>query len=69
MKKICLIIICFFFFSVETYAIKSEFDYNASDLSDYFGTINACTNDGSSDDCRNGNEYKFFLKMYDIYFL
>lgn len=43
--------------------------YDPKDLSDYFGTMKACTNDGSENDCRNGNEYKFYLKMYDIYFL
>ena len=45
---------------------KSDADY---DLSDYFGTMKACTKDGSENDCKNGNEYKFYLKMYDIYFL
>lgn len=45
---------------------KSDADY---DLSDYFGVKQACTKDGSENDCRNGNEYKFYLKMYDIYFL
>lgn len=40
-----------------------------NDLSDYFGTMKACTKDGSENDCRNGNEYKFYLKMYDMYFL
>lgn len=43
--------------------------YNSKDLSDYFGVRQACTNDGSESDCRNGNEYKFYLKMYDIYYL
>ena len=43
--------------------------YNPEDLSDYFGTMQACTKDGSENDCRNGNEYKFYLKMYDMYFL
>lgn len=43
--------------------------YNPDDLADYFGTNRACTKDRSENDCRNGNEYKFYLKMYDIYFL
>ena len=43
--------------------------YNSDDLSDYFGTKQSCTNDGTENDCRNGNEYKFYLKMYDMYYL
>ena len=50
------------------FVAKTEI-YDSSDLSDYFGTKNACTRDGSSKDCRNGNEYKFYLKMYDMYYL
>ena len=69
MRKLFLIFICFFSFLGIIYSVSSEFDYNSDDLSDYFGTIKACTKDGSSNDCRNGNEYKFYLKMYDLYFL
>lgn len=49
--------------------VKATSDYDSKDLSDYFGTKKACTRDGSENDCRNGNEYKFYLKMYDLYFL
>ena len=54
------------FFS--THAVDDD-GYNPEDLSDYFGTMKACTHDKSENDCRNGNEYKFYLKMYDIYYL
>lgn len=50
-------------------AVESEDVYKPEDLRDYFGTKNSCTYDGSASDCRNGNEYKFFLKMYDVYYL
>lgn len=50
-------------------AKADEEKYDPKDLSDYFGTMKACTDDRSESDCRNGNEYKFYLKMYDIYFL
>lgn len=48
--------------------IKSDDDdkYDPKDLTDYFGTNSTCTYDRSENDCRNGNEYKFYLKMYDI---
>ena len=68
MKKILIIFLTFLAGISITYA-DSDDVYNSDDLSDYFGTKRACTKDGSIDDCRNGNEYKFFLKMYDIYFL
>ena len=50
--------------------IKSDDDdkYDPKDLTDYFGTNSSCTYDRSENDCRNGNEYKFYLKIYDINF-
>ena len=69
MKKLVIVFLCVFSFVgiIEAHEISDY--YNSSDLSDYFGTIKACTKDGSANDCRNGNEYKFYLKMYDIYYL
>ena len=70
MKKIISIFLAFTLFIIpffSTYADDERYDPN--DLSDYFGTMKACTKDGSENDCRNGNEYKFYLKMYDMYFL
>lgn len=49
--------------------VKDDMKYDSTDLSDYFGTMKACTHDKSENDCRNGNEYKFYLKMYDMYYL
>ena len=49
--------------------VSKKYGYNPKDLSDYFGKKQACTNDGSENDCRNGDEYKFYLKMYDMYYL
>lgn len=73
MKKMILyvtiIILLLQIFIKNTKAYEISDYYNSSDLSDYFGTIKACTKDGSANDCRNGNEYKFYLKMYDIYYL
>ena len=69
LKKIMLYGILFLSFVPAV--IKSDADdaYNPKDLSDYFGSNPSCTYDRSENDCRNGNEYKFYLKMYDIKFL
>ncbi len=67
MKKIFSILILTLFFNC-CYVFAAD-SYNPNDLSDYFGTKKACTNDGSENDCRNGDEYKFYLKMYDIFYL
>ena len=56
-------------FSMLKVSADQDDQYNPKDLSDYFGNIKNCTYDKSENDCRNGNEYKFYLKMYDIYFL
>ncbi len=49
--------------------VNAKNGYDPKDLSGYFGTKQACSDDSSLDDCRNGDEYKFYLKMYDIYYL
>lgn len=41
-------------------------EVNLEDLSDYYSTKVSCINKLK---CTRGNEYKFFLKMYDIYYL
>lgn len=69
MKKIMIMVIIMFSFIDIMHAYEISDYYNSTDLSDYFGTMKACTKDGSNNDCRNGNEYKFYLKMYDIYYL
>lgn len=69
LKKFVFINFCFFSFLNLTFAKTNADYYSSSDLSDYFGTMKACSNDGSANDCRNGNEYKFYLKLYDIYYL
>ena len=69
LKKLFFIIILFFSFSCTVLSKNVKDYYNSDDLSDYFGTMKACTKDKSENDCRNGNEYKFYLKLYDIYYL
>ena len=69
MKKIFILFISFLSLLPLVSAYEISDYYNSTDLSDYFGTMKACTKDGGSEDCRNGNEYKFYLKMYDIYYL
>ncbi len=70
MKKIIMICLTFLAFFTN-FNVKAEYDrvYNPDDLSDYFGTMKACDHNGGSNDCKNGNEYKFYVKMYDIYYL
>lgn len=70
MKKICMIILALLTFFVDFY-VNAEYEriYNSEDLSDYFSTMKACDREGGDNDCRNGNEYKFYLKMYDMYYL
>lgn len=46
-------------------AQKHEADFD--DLSEYYSTQMACKN--IDEDCVNRPEYKFYLKMYDIYYL
>lgn len=70
MKKRVFLILFFTFLYLLIFNVQAKTDdYDPDDLSDYFGSKQACTKDGSENDCRNGNEYKFYLKMYDIYFL
>lgn len=70
MKRKTFAILFFIFIYCLSFKVQAkDNDYDSKDLSDYFGAKQACTDDGSVDDCRNGNEYKFYLKMYDIYFL
>lgn len=72
MRKIINVILIALMLSVSNlqFIIADEKSiYNSDDLSDYFGTKQSCTNDGTENDCRNGNEYKFYLKMYDMYYL
>ena len=70
MKKRVFLILFFTFLYLLSFNVQAKNDdYDSDDLSDYFGSKQACTKDGSENDCRNGNEYKFYLKMYDIYFL
>lgn len=69
LKKIFFAIFCFFsFFGLISADNLSDY-YSSEDLSDYFGTMKACDKEGGENDCRNGNEYKFYLKLYDIYYL
>lgn len=68
-KRIFTIMIFIFLYFLSFSVLAAEDAYDPKDLSDYFGTKQACTDDGSTDDCRNGDEYKFYLKMYDIYYL
>lgn len=69
MKKLFILIIFMLLTTVPVYAYEISDYYNSEDLSDYYGSSKACTKDGSENDCRNGNEYKFYLKMYDMYYL
>lgn len=73
MKRTFFCILCFLIlllsFSPLNICAVDDDGYNSEDLSDYFGTMKACTHDKSENDCRNGNEYKFYLKMYDMYYL
>ena len=70
MKKIITIVLVLLIFFVN-FRVNAEFprEYNPEDLSDYFSTMQACDHEGGSNDCKNGNEYKFYVKMYDIYYL
>ena len=70
LKKSFIFLLVFVIFLFEPIYLLADDDvYNPADLKDYFGTMKNCTNDGTENDCRNGNEYKFYLKMYDIYYL
>ena len=70
LKKSFIFLLVFAIFLFEPIYLLADDDvYNPADLKDYFGTMKNCTNDGTENDCRNGNEYKFYLKMYDIYYL
>ena len=69
MKKLLVLIVLALSSISFVHAYKISDYYSSDDLSDYYGTMKACTKDGSDNDCRNGNEYKFYLKMYDIYYL
>ena len=70
MKKRVFLILFFTFLCLLSFNVQAKNDdYDSDDLSDYFGSKQACTKDGTENDCRNCNEYKFYLKMYDIYFL
>lgn len=70
MKKFSIVLLTFLLVFV-TFVVKADEKvvYNPDDLSDYFGTMKACDHEGGSNDCKNGNEYKFYLKMYDMYYL
>ena len=70
MKKLIMIVLTLLVFFTN-FNVKAEFErvYNPDDLSDYFGTMKACDHNGGTNDCKNGNEYKFYVKMYDIYYL
>ena len=70
MKKIITIVLVLLMFFVN-FRVNAEFprEYNPEDLSDYFSTMQACDHEGGSNDCKNGNEYKSYVKMYDIYYL
>lgn len=41
---------------------------NLDDIQDFYGTRNICGN-SNGEKCKDGSEYKFFLKMYDLYYL
>lgn len=69
MKKLFVLIILILLTIIPVCAYEISDYYSSDDLSDYYGTTKACTKDGSENDCRNGNEYKFYLKMYDMYYL
>lgn len=67
MKKILFILFILFMFSYSgnVYAKKHEADFDK--LSEYFSTLEACH--GEDYGCRQRAEYKFYLKMYDLYYL
>ncbi len=53
---------------IDVQFVKNKLDLNIEDIADYYG-VNAACNGKKSKKCTDGNEYRFFLKMYDIYFL
>lgn len=62
------LIICFLILFLSNNVLaeqKHEADF--SDLSDYYSTKLACKS--VDEDCASRPEYKFYLKMYDIYYL
>lgn len=61
---IFLILATFFYMNINVYA-RHEVDLG--DLSDYYGTHNSCNS--STEDCKKEPEYRFYLKMYDLYYL
>lgn len=48
--------------------VAKEKLFNSDDIADYYGVEIACGGKKSKK-CTTGTEYKFYLKMYDIYFL
>ena len=52
-------------FDYPVYARIHEASFD--DLSDYYSTEKACKD--ADDDCKSRAEYKFYLKMYDLYYL
>lgn len=49
------------------FVAKEKF-FTSEDIADYYGVEIAC-NGKKNKKCTTGTEYKFYLKMYDIYFL
>ena len=52
---------------INVHLVARTHEANFDDLSDYYSTQKVCRNNTS--DCRSGAEYKFYLKMYDLYYL
>ena len=54
--------------NVNVQFVANKLNVTAEDIADYYGVSAAC--DGKkTTKCTNGDEYRFYLKMYDIYFL
>lgn len=47
--------------------IARKHEVDLGDLSDYYGTHSSC--DSKNENCKSGPEYRFYLKMYDLYYL
>ena len=60
-----VILITMISFNYDVYARIHEADFK--NLNDYFSSNSACVN--NSDSCKGNPEYKFYLKMYDLYYL
>ena len=60
---VCVIIFTFVF-NINVFA---RHEANIDEMSEYFSPNNVCRNNSS--ECKNEPEYKFYQKMYDLYYL